>query len=379
MKVSASMSAMKRVSRPHVLAAAGKRMMRWSYLDSRFFGDVLYRSGLSAALSFRYAGIGSIFYFHRVVPDVSACLKRDLYVSTGFLGRFLTAIRKAGVEVVSLNEAVRRIQDPDQKRRRRFVVITFDDGYADNLTHALPILERFEAPFTVYVTTDMIERGDTLQWLGGLGLERLFLENNTVDVLPMGKRFRTASFREKAEALAQVGYWLAADRERASLLRDVFGRYGVSMSAVTSAVGLSREQLRALGRHPLATVGGHTTSHPELARLDESEAFLEISDSKAFLEGVLGVPVDHFAYPFGGAEACGEREAALVVRAGFKTAVTTRIGCLFPEHRDHLLLLPRCAANGRRMWLSFMHAQRHGARRCIESRGGCPVVRCGML
>ncbi len=350
--------------------AAGKRMVRrWSDQESRLFWDALHRSGVSAAVGLRYAGIGSIFMFHRVVPDVEATLKRELYVSTKFLEAWLASIRRAGTEVVSLDEMVRRIRDPDRGKGRRFVVVTFDDGYADNVTHALPVLARFGAPFAVYVTTDMVEHTGYPWWLG---LERLFRESDAVDVPPMGRRFPAASFREKAVALAEVSAWASADRaRRPQLLREVFDACGVSMGEVAAEAGMSREQLLALHRHPLATVGGHTTDHSKLTALAEPEALRGMRDNKTFLENVLEAPVGHFAYPFG---ACGEREAALARKAGFRTAVTTSRGCLFPEHSDHLLSLPRGAANGRKMWLSFMHAQRHGVRRFLESCGGSPVA-----
>ena len=162
--------------------------------------------------------------------------------------------------------------------------------------------------------------------------------------------------------------WVWADvGRRAPLLRGVFERYGVSVRDAAGEAGLSREQLRALGRHPLATIGGHTASHPRLTELSESQAYREVSGNKAFLENVCGRPVEHLAYPHG---AGGAREAALAAKAGFRTAVTNRRGCLFPEHRDHLLSLSRFWAAGSRMWISWMHAQRHGARCFFESRRG---------
>jgi peptidoglycan/xylan/chitin deacetylase (PgdA/CDA1 family) len=51
-----------------------------------------------------------------------------------------------------------------------------------------------------------------------------------------------------------------------------------------------------------------------------------------YLEGILQAPIQHFAYPFGNAEACGPREAKIAAAAGFRSAVTTRCGSLFPEH-----------------------------------------------
>ena len=250
------------------------------------------------------------------------------------------------------------------------MVITLDDGYADNFTCALPILEKFSAPFTVYVTTDMVERTGGLWWIG---LERLIARNDAIEVAPMQKRFAISSLREKAATLYEVTDWVVANIERrAPMLRDVFDRYGVSALDATDEAGLSRDELRALARHPLATIGGHTTGHRDLTRLNEQEAYREISDNKIFLENVLDIPIEHFAYPYG---ACSRREVALVGQAGFETATTTRMGCLFPEHSDDLLALPRSEGDGARMWLSFMHAQRHGVRRFIESRGGCPVVK----
>lgn len=332
--------------------------------------SLLHRSGLAAAIARRYAGIGAIFMFHHVVPEVSAHLDGELYISGGFLDRWLASLRRAGVPVLGIDAAAARIGDPGRNpSRNRFVVITFDDGYADNLTCALPILEKYAAPFTLYVTTDLVEGGGFLWWLG---LEQLFRENDAVEVAPMARRFATVSRRAKAGALAAVSAWVGADTgRRAPLLRDVFRRYGVSVDAATRQAGLSPEQLRRLAGHPLATIGGHTVSHPDLTTLSEGEAYREMSDNKAFLENLCQRPVSHFAYPHG---AGGEREAGLARQAGFRTALTTRQGCLFPEHRERLRLLPRCAARGSRMWLSYMHAQRQGAARFIASRGGPPVV-----
>jgi peptidoglycan/xylan/chitin deacetylase (PgdA/CDA1 family) len=53
------------------------------------------------------------------------------------------------------------------------VVVTFDDGYADNLHHAKPLLERYGIPATVFVTSDYI--GQEHEFWGDK-LERLLLQ-----------------------------------------------------------------------------------------------------------------------------------------------------------------------------------------------------------
>lgn len=346
-------------------------MPRLRLMRRRAVVESVYRSGLSAAIGIRYGGIGSIFMFHHVVPDVSAHLNDALYVNARFFSAWLASLRNNGVDIISLSDAVERIRDPGPRpSKRRFVVITLDDGYADNFTCALPVLERFNAPFTVYVTTDMVERGGYLWWIG---LERLIAQNDALEVAPMGKRFAIPYLRDKKAALDEITDWMAVDIERrASLLRQAFDRYSVSVTDATDEVGLSREQLRALARHPLATIGGHTTGHRDLTGLNERQAYLEISDNKLFLENLLDIPIEHFAYPYG---ACSRREADLASQAGFKTATTTRMGCLFHEHTDDLLALPRGKAEASGMWLSLMQVQRCGVPRFIESRGGCPVVK----
>lgn len=346
-------------------------------LGARVATELLYRSGLATAIGHRHAGLGAIFVFHRVAADDShlPALNGDMYIKVGFLEAWLACLRQGGVDVVSMSEAVRRIQDTGRARSaRRFVAITFDDGYADIVRCALPVLERFAAPFTVYVTTSLVREGGELWWLG---LEHLVQRCDAVDVPPMGpagRRFDTSSLARKADALRQVSRWVWADIERrAPLLHAVFKRYGVSAAAATNAAGLSPAALRTLVRHPLATIGGHTTSHRPLPNLSAARAWREIAENKAYLEDACGGPVEHFAYPYGTG---GAEQAALAGKAGFSTAVTNRPGCLFPAHRDRLLLLPRHPCTGQRMWLGYLHAQRCGVQQFVKDRGRCPAVPC---
>jgi peptidoglycan/xylan/chitin deacetylase (PgdA/CDA1 family) len=124
-------------------------------------------------------------------------------------------------------------------------------------------------------------------------------------------------------------------------LSAMFKRCGVNPEELLDQQALSWEQARALAHHPLCTVGAHTVTHSRLSRLSDSEVRTELEDSRAELERRLGIAVDHLAYPFGGIDACGRREIEAAKAAGFRTAVTTRTGNLFAEHRRHLHCLPR--------------------------------------
>jgi peptidoglycan/xylan/chitin deacetylase (PgdA/CDA1 family) len=83
-----------------------------------------------------------------------------------------------------------------------------------------------------------------------------------------------------------------------------------------------------------------------LAKQTEETASKEIATSRARIEAAVQRPVVHLAYPYGDRNSAGAREFALARSAGFKTAVTTRPGMIFPESVDHLTALPRVSLNG---------------------------------
>jgi hypothetical protein len=120
-------------------------------------------TGASSALALRYRGRGAIFALHSVVDDSASHPDETLRCPVSRLEAALRWLEHRGVDFVSLDQAMQRLGRP---RDAPFAVFTFDDGYADNLTRALPIMQRFNAPFTVYVTTGMITRTIDAWWFG---------------------------------------------------------------------------------------------------------------------------------------------------------------------------------------------------------------------
>jgi hypothetical protein len=109
---------------------------------------------------------------------------------------------------------------------------------------------------------------------------------------------------------------------------------------------MSWDELKTFAGDPLVAIGAHTVSHCNLAQQSEATAREEMTVSRARIEQRLQQDVRHFAYPYGNRLAAGAREFALAAAAGFKTAVTTRPGMIFPESADHLTALPRVSLNG---------------------------------
>ncbi len=306
---------------------------RWK---NRFY-SFAHRSGLTSLARTRFAGCGAILLTHEIHGDLAGQLMTG--VSPAFLDAALRWLASNGWKFVSLGDAMAQVANREQTR---FICLTFDDGYRDNLIHALPILERHAAPFALYVPTGAITRNLDSWWLG---LRRLFMTRDVVDIEPMDARFRCRDLDSKRAGLAAVDHWVHHDYRRSSMLEPTFRGSGISLQELNEEYFLSRNELETLSRHPLVTVGAHTTSHAALSTLDEVSARREMSENRDYLENLLQKPVRHFAYPYGDARACGPREGAMAAEMGFETAVTGRQGQVRREHADYPHVLPRIGIN----------------------------------
>jgi len=246
--------------------------------------------------------------------------------STGELDRLVRRLRARGYAIVSLDEALASLERPTA--RGRFVVLTFDDGYADWVTHLHPLLSSLRAPFTLYVATGYPDR-TIVPW--GFMLERLLatIDELAIDLEGREERFNLVRDAERERAFARLIAVLEGSAACAS--RALGARLFGEEALLGQGIAIRWEQLARLAADPLVTIGAHTVSHPVLCKMPEEAAFAEMRASKQILEERLGRPVCHFAYPFGGSVHVGAREFRLAAECGFASAVTTRLGNIFPE------------------------------------------------
>jgi peptidoglycan/xylan/chitin deacetylase (PgdA/CDA1 family) len=274
-----------------------------------------------------------ILVFHEVQRDCPSELMTGTPIA--LFEDTLKWLKVGGWDIVSLEDCLDRLAANDQRQRN--AVLTFDDGYRDNVLVALSILERYNAPFTMYVPTGAPKRTVQSWWLG---LRELFRSRDRVTIEPMGIRFYCPDIRTKVSALSKVTQWVHADYGRIPMLTTDFAKAGIALTSLNERYFLDEQQLQTLARHPLASIGGHTTSHAPLKNLDAAAARMEMADNRHYLENLLQVSVLHFAYPYGDAGACGPREEGLARAVGFRTAVTTRHG-QFGKTRLNHFALPR--------------------------------------
>ena len=310
--------------------------------------EALYFTGAHHLLRPIFAGVGTIFMLHHVRPrrDGKFQPNRHLEVAPEFLRAMLSHLRSRGVDIVTMDELHRRLTERDFSRR--FACFTLDDGYRDNRDFALPVMREFEAPFTVYVASDFAQGSGHLWWIA---LEMVIAGASSIEVELGGvvTRLDTSTPAAKQAAFDRLHDWLRGLPGGDDLKREVCAlctRYGVDEAAICRELCMSWDELKSFADDPLTSIGAHSVTHCNLARQPAEVAGQEMAVSRGRIEDVVQRPVAHLAYPYGDKLAAGRREFALAQAAGFKTAVTTRPGMIFPESAGHLTALPRVSLNG---------------------------------
>ncbi len=308
------------------------------------------------------AGVGTILTFHHVRPARRDGFQpnRHLEVGPAFLDTLITRIRASGDEIVSLDEAHRRLGDGDF--RRRFTVLTFDDGYRDFGDFAYPLLKRHGAPFTIFVASRFADGAGDLWWIA---LERAIAASRSIEarIGATVHGFALTDDAARAKAFATIYRALRAlpdESEMRAIVRRMAGAAGISADTICRELCMDWQAIATLAADPLATVGAHTDTHLILAKATLDEGRADIARGLKRMEAELGIRPAHFCYPVGDRTSAGRREFRLADDFGFRTALTTRRGALYPEHRDHMTALPRLSVNGNYQRLGYVETLRSG-------------------
>ncbi len=296
--------------------------------------NYLMRPGLSVT----GRGKLTILIYHRVHAVVDA-----LFPSAADARRFDEQMSwiSALLNIIPLPEAIGMLREdrlPD-----RAACITFDDGYADNVDAALPILLRHGLSATFFVASGFLDGGrmwnDTIieafrRAPGTVAdLEHLGLGRRVIDT-PASRRAAIDEVIDKLKYAAPV-----TRQEQVDALARTIGE------TLPDDMMMRSDQVRALHAAGM-TIGAHTVTHPILMQIDPREALAEIRGGREALQSILDAPVRLFAYPNGkpGTD-YGPAHVAMVRELGFLAAMSTRRGAA--DTSSDLHQLPRFTPWGR--------------------------------
>ena len=212
------------------------------------------------------------------------------------------------------------------------VTITFDDGFSDFYTKALPILEEFQIPATVFITTgemDSMEEPWTTEIL------RLFYTNDSeceeicIDLFGRQVYLPLFTVEQRAQAYYSVRQFLMqlSGEEQKQILESLRKQLGMTRDGRTAYQILTAEQCRQLGKHPLVTIGAHTVNHISMGKVENEILEYEVKESIRCLKTVTGEEIFYFAYPFGGKGDYSQHAMEFLQHYGVKAAFTVNNSC----------------------------------------------------
>lgn len=302
-----------------------------------------------------------ILLYHRIV-DIDSD-PQLLCVSPRFFEEHLEIINRyyRPIHLQYLRERLRR-----GNGLHRSVVITFDDGYAENLYQAKPLLERYGVPATFFLTSGYIGQGREFWWDD---LERLLLGPSQ---LPRDLRVMVNGHFYRWD-LGDSATWngdMAPDhlewdvtcpevptprhevyrtlhrllkpldsKKRSSVLEGLAKTTGVAMEGRSTHRALTSEEVQQLSKGELVEIGAHTVTHPQLSALSVKEQSWEIRESRRSLENLTNRLVMSFSYPFGSRGDFDDVAADLIRESGFQQACAAVPGVV--THKSDPYKLPR--------------------------------------
>lgn len=259
-----------------------------------------------------------ILIYHRVLdePDFMMPGEVDKQAFT-----WQMALLSRYFNVLPLGDALERLQSGTLPSRA--VSITFDDGYADNYTHALPILKQFGFSATFFIASGYLNGGR--MWNDSVieAIRAMPQPQLDLTAIQLGSH-DIATPTQKATSAQRI---IQKIKHLEPEQRLEYTRYIEQQAAdLPDNLMLSTEQLVKLQQSGME-IGGHTVTHPILAKLDKNEATRELIENKMVLENILDTKLRYFAYPNGkpGQDYLPE-QVALIKESGYQAAVSTQWG-----------------------------------------------------
>jgi glycosyltransferase involved in cell wall biosynthesis/peptidoglycan/xylan/chitin deacetylase (PgdA/CDA1 family) len=290
----------------------------------------LVHSGLADRLKKHKKAGFSILMFHRVVQesDMVFSPNRSMMMSVEHFDFILNYIERK-MNPIKLSDVIRynsqKLDLPPDS-----IALTFDDGYLDNYTNVFPLLQKYNIPATIFLTTSFISNPNNYFWWDDL--EFYFARYNMIQsditmhhdpvikniihkIVKGGGQDRVKCIKELMNSLKQLD-----DNERSGFMDRISEKISNEHKSVLM---LNWNQVKEMVSSRIVEAGSHTENHIYMDKSDPAVIETEIQRSRSVIERETQEPCILFAYPNGNRS---EKEEYVLKKYGFKIAVTTKYG-----------------------------------------------------
>lgn len=217
-------------------------------------------------------------------------------------------LTKNGFHFISVHE-LEKIGREELPFPKKAVVITIDDGWQSNLDNIVPVAAKNKIPVTIFVSTDVVEKGNGYWWSYITEARKRGLSHNSVEF------FKTLD-----------------NEDRLKIIEETKSKIDLKREALTI------EQIKEISKNKLVSIGSHSVTHPILPKCSDEKSAFEIAQSKKTIESWTGDQVFHFAYPNGDYT---PREVAYLKASGYTIAFSTEQHYLTRDKLKEPFRLPR--------------------------------------
>ncbi|MDF2448103.1 MAG: polysaccharide deacetylase [Bacteroidota bacterium] len=234
-----------------------------------------------------------VLLYHRIID-----MKYDpqgLCVSADNFSEQLSFLKKRHI-FISIEEFCDCLEK--KKFPKNALLVTFDDGYADNYFNALPVLESTNVKGMFYVATENIGT-KKLFWWDELDLIFKQVKKYGIDLSTLRNMHGTSDNRYLYEFYVKNCKSASSLLQREELLKELRSQVTINDTEKGNYSFLTKEELKALHRSKWTDIGAHTVNHLSLGHLNVTDQFIEISESVNTLSQLLGYKVEHFSFPYG--------------------------------------------------------------------------------
>ncbi len=309
------------------------------------------------AAFFYYSGLVALFRWFMRWSGQRLIILNYHQASYGDLQRHLLYLRRH-YRVLHLDEALAELYTARGKRkktsdRRTPLVLTFDDGYRDNYTHAFLLARQLRVPITIFLVPGYMEHGARFWWFEADHLvqhaqvDTVVIEERMYDLKQVDDRVQLRDLIDRRVRFA------SSVAQREAFLDTVRKVLAVPVSPTLEeelALPLTWAEVSKMQESGWVSFGAHTMHHPILSCLSNpDELRYEVTNCRQVMEQRLGLPVRTFAYPIGNHEHIGAAAVKAVQEAGYDWAVTTERGFNTPGADPYHL--KRVLGDTSRHWL----------------------------